>query len=234
MKKIVFGLAAVLLVGLLAACGTQSSSVASQPEQSPASSAAAASTPESAPVQPEPDVPAEPIAPDTTQEPDTPEERPAEEEAPAVPLREPTTTLEYYLEGEPTQTQAALFSGEGYSLYIPVEGWLSTEAQLEGAPARLWCSEVNDAVCLSVIWLAEQDIEQARQWVRTAAPGYDLLEDARGGMGGMDAADQMLDAMFYPTQDGVYVLVQQYPLEAAEGFGTRMSVFADTFELTNE
>ncbi len=219
MKKIVFGLAAVLLVGLLAACGTQSGSAASQPEQIPASSAAAESTPESAPAQ---------------QEPDTPDERPEAEDVPAAPDREPTATLEYYLEGEPTQTQAALFSGEGYSLYIPVEGWLCTEMQLDGAPAQLWCSEVNDAVRLSVIWLAGQDTEQAKQWVRTAAPGYELVEDARGGMGGMDAADQMLDVMLYPTQSGVYVLAQQYPLEAAEGFGTRMSVFADTFEPMDE
>lgn len=225
MKKIVFGLAAVLLMGLLAACGTQSGSVASQPEPIPASSAAAESTPESAPAQQEPDVP---------QEPDTPEERPEEEEAPAAPDRELTATLEYYLEGEPTRTQAALFSGEGYSLYIPVEGWICTEMQLDGASAQLWCSEANDAVRLSVIWLAGQNTEQAKQWVRTAAPGYELVEDARGGMGGMDAADQMLDAMLYPIQSGVYVLAQQYPLEAAEGFGTRMSVFADTFELMDE
>lgn len=41
----------------------------------------------------------------------------------------------------------------------------------------------------------------------------------------------MLEIIFWPGEGEEYALILRYPTQAAEGFGTRLHVLADAFEL---
>lgn len=155
----------------------------------------------------------------------------AESTSPAAPPRDEETVLTYYLEGIETQTQVVLYQGSGYSIYTPAMEWTLEQQQLGGQTAQVLQSDWNPDVMLSIVGLDGMELAQAQDWVRQTFPAYDLIEDARGGLGGSNAANQLLDVIFHPASDTVYAVLLQYPLEAAEGFGTRMNAFADTFEL---
>lgn len=209
MKKVMLRVMTLVLLAALTACaGTEKKSAVPQEPQTGSSQAVSQPLEEAEPQQPTEGLPEEDLL-----------------------TREENVTLTYYLEGEVTKTQAVLYVGQGYSIYIPAMEWSCMDTQLDGCPAQIWQSDWNEQVMLSVIRLDDMDLTGAQTRVKQQAPGYQLVEDARGGLGGMDAEDQMMDVVFYPAEGCVYALMQQYPLEAAEGFGTRMSVLADTFEL---
>ncbi len=158
-------------------------------------------------------------------EPEIPAETAQEPEPPARPE---ATVLEMMVEGEMEEIPATLYAGEGYSLYIPAEGW-TLETDRDNGVLAAWESEFNDEVELSVTAYPGCTVEEVRRLVRGAADDYQLLEDKQGNLGGNDADGNYLDLRLYPAADGFFVLASQYPAEAAEGFGARLSVIADTF-----
>lgn len=171
----------------------------------------------------------------TPQEPESPSQAGSSQSVAesTQPERAAETTLTYYLEGMETHTEATLYSGNGYSIYLPAMEWMLESQEMDGHPAQVLQSDWNEDVMLRIVELEGMDLAQAQNWIREAMPGYDLLEDAQGGLGGSNAKSQMLDVRLCPTDDTVYALMLQYPLEAAEGFGTRLNVFADTFVIEN-
>ena len=150
----------------------------------------------------------------------------------AVVYQEPATQqteLTFYVEGMEEKAMATLYAGDGYSLYIFDENWVYYLD--DGQP--VWESRLNPDVKLSVIHLQDMPLSVAQGWVRRRFEGFDLIEDNRGGLGGTNAEGIMADVRLISSEDDVYALCCVYPLEAAEGFGTRLAVMADTFTLTS-
>ena len=141
-----------------------------------------------------------------------------------------TTELVFLLEGEEETVSAALYTGSGYSLYIPTEGWQYERDSEEGVPVDEWKSLDQDEAQLRIYSLGDRTLAQAQDWIRTEEDDYQLLEDRQGGLFGEDAEDQeLLEVTFVQADGAIYALVRTYPAEAAEGFGVRLSVLADTF-----
>lgn len=146
--------------------------------------------------------------------------------------RAETMELTFFVEGTEETEPAALYIGQGYSLYIPTEGWVRESFTENGVPAESWESADNNPVELRVLHLGEQSLSDCREWIGREFDRYVLSEDKQGGLYGEDAENHMvLDIRFHENSGTVYAVAWAYPMEAAEGFGTRLSVIADTFEL---
>ena len=184
-----------------------------------------------------PDVP--PTAPETA----APETTAPETTAPAAPAedRNPTAAelgreekkdLVFMVEGTEETVPATLYIGQGYSIYIPDEGWRLEKDMDDGVPEDTWESTVNHDVELRVLHLGEKTLEQAQEWVTAAEDDYRLIEDKQGGLGGTDEKDrEMMEVRFYPSGTQMYAVLYEYPMEAAEGFGARLAQIAETFEV---
>lgn len=164
--------------------------------------------------------------------PDQPQ--PSEEQPPDEALeREKSTDLIFLIEGMEDTVPATLYVGEGYSIYIPDEGWALEEDLDDGIQRETWESALLEDVELQVLHLGEMTLEQAQAWISAEEDEFQLIEDKRGGLGGTDERDRsVMEVRFYPSGNAMYAVLYTYPMEAAEGFGTRLSVMADTFELT--
>lgn len=146
-------------------------------------------------------------------------------------VREQNTDLVYNLEGMEEKEPATLFVGDGYSIYIPDDTFRYEKDTENGIPADTWESIVNEDVAFEILNLGEMDLQQAQEWVIKEEDDYQLIEDKRGGLGGTDAEDDVLDVRFEIAGGKTFALLCKYPMEATEGFGTRMYVMADTFEI---
>lgn len=179
--------------------------------------------------QPQPDA-AQPVE---TQKPVEP--APVENQTPAVDQaatsREQTAQLVYSPEGQEESVSATLYTGDGYSIYIPDEGWMLETDYDDGMPEESWDSVRNDDVELRVLHLGDRDLKTAQALVIADEDDFQLSEDGKGGLSGVDPTDrEVLEVRFHEGKGGMYVLMYHYPQEAAEGFGTLLSAMADTFE----
>lgn len=140
--------------------------------------------------------------------------------------RPPETDLEFYLSGEPVSTAAQLFIGRGYSIYIPQTDWNLEQ----GENCEIWKSVYNPDVELKVAFYPGQRPAEVRAELKAQESGFDLTEDKQGGLIGLSKDWTVnLNICIYKTDNGVFALSYRYPMAAAEGFGTRVSVIADTF-----
>ncbi|SFP50206.1 hypothetical protein SAMN05216343_10890 [Oscillibacter sp. PC13] len=152
--------------------------------------------------------------------------------------REETTTLAISVEGTDEEVPATLAVRQGYSIYIPDEGWtFESDGRDDGAVWEdSWDSTVNDDVELGVRCYAEQTLDQAKQRFVQDKEDY-VFEDLLGGelgdpLTGADAEDNEVLSFMAAERDGeTYVVFWNYPAEAAEGFGARLSAIAQTFVL---
>ena len=146
--------------------------------------------------------------------------------------RQLQTELTFYLEGMEETCPATLYIGEGYSVYIPDGEWTHYSGNLDYQPVQTWESHANPEVELQILTLNGMTLTQAQEWIKDEFLDYTLIEDNRGGLGGTDTENNMADIRFVASGDTVYAICCLYPMEAAEGFGVRLSVMADTFALT--
>ena len=148
--------------------------------------------------------------------------------------REETTELAFTVEGETELIPVTLYIGQGYSIYIPSEGWRLEKWVDDGIPEDTWESIVNDDVELTVSHYAGNTAMEARDaFVRDE--DY-VFEDLMGGelgdpLTGMDEDGDYLSFMVAQGADTVYVISWEYPAEAAEGFGARLGQIANTFRV---
>ena len=178
-----------------------------------------------------------------------PESQPpaAEQTAPAGADRSPTAAelgredravLEVTVEGETEEVPAALFIGQGYSIYIPEEGWRYEKDLDDGVAEDTWESILNGEVELEVRQYPASP-DRTPDAVKAAfVKGRDyVFEDLMGGglgdpLAGVDEDGDFLSFMTAEGADGtVYVISWEYPAEAAEGFGARLAQIANTFQL---
>ena len=148
--------------------------------------------------------------------------------------RDETTDLRFMVEGMEELVPATLYIGQGYSIYVPNEGWRLEEDINEGIQIDTWESVINDDVELSVLHLGERTLDQAQDWIITEEEDFIFTEDEQGNLVGTDMEDQKnIAVIFYSADNAMYAVQYTYPIEAAEGFGTRLSVIASTFEISN-
>ena len=146
--------------------------------------------------------------------------------------REEKTELAFTVESETELVPVTLYIGQGYSIYIPDEGWRLEKWVDDGIPEDVWESVINDDVELTVLHLGEKTLAEAQDWVKAEEDDYQLVEDKQGGLGGTDEKDrEMLEVRFHTSGSTMYAVLYKYPMEAAEGFGTRLGVMADTFQI---
>ena len=187
--------------------------------------------------------PAVPVAPDTPDVQTSATSDVTETTAPVAPTedRNPTAAelgreekkdLVFMVEGTEETVPVTLYIGQGYSIYIPDEGWRLEKDVEDGIPEEKWESTVNDDVELRVLYLGEKTLEQAQEWVTAEEDDYRLIEDKQGNLGGTDEKDrEVLEVRFHPSGTQIYAVLYEYPMEAAEGFGARLGQIAETFEV---
>ena len=148
--------------------------------------------------------------------------------------RAETADLVFMVEGTEESEPATLYVGQGYSIYIPDEGWRLEKDVDDGVPEEVWESTVNDDVELTVSHYAGKTFVEARD---AFARDCDyVFEDLMGGelgdpLTGMDDDGDFLSFMAAEGDGVIYVISWEYPAEAAEGFGARLAQIAGTFEL---
>ena len=179
-----------------------------------------------------------PSAPDvqtsaTSEVPETAAPAPTEDRNPtAAELgREEKKDMVFTVEGTEETVPVTLYIGQGYSIYIPDEGWRLEKDVEDGIPEEKWESTVNDDVELRVLHLGEKTLEEAKAWVTAEEDDYRLIEDKQGNLGGTDEKDrEVLEVRFHPSGSQMYAVVYEYPMEATEGFGARLGQIAESFE----
>lgn len=136
-------------------------------------------------------------------------------------VRESTTTLDFVIEGETEAVPVTLYVGNGYSIYIPDEGWQTT------APDT-WLSTVNEQVQLRVTCYSGKSGLQLTE--ELYAEGYSDLADDRASLIKVDEDSAVTTkAILGEFADDTWGIFYSYPSEAEEGWGSRLAVIADTF-----
>lgn len=141
--------------------------------------------------------------------------------------RDKQTTLSMEVEGQKEEVPATLYEGEGYSIYIPDEEWTP------GEPGE-WKAAANSDVELMVEFFSGKTAEEARAAILAEYEQYGFMDaDDDGHFTGTDGeASKTMGVWLTESDGGTYVVLGAYPDEAAEGFGARLPVIAETFSLT--
>ncbi len=146
--------------------------------------------------------------------------------------RSQTTVLEITVEGEEERVPATLYTGSGYSIYIPDEGWKA----VTGENSASWISADNDRVSFSVTSVTGKTSGEALTDF-VSGSGF-VFEDLQGGgygdpLFGRNENGDILAVMSAESEkkDGTVLLISwTYPAEAEEGFGARLAQITGTFE----
>lgn len=180
---------------------------------------------------PIPTPPSDPPAP-AVETPAVPEE-PVESAAPARPEH---TDVAFSVEGEEELVPCTLYTGEGYSLYLPDEDWSAPEHSEDGdVPTEQWVSAYNDEVWLKVSHYRDLPAQEAREAFAQSSGAE--FEDLMGGENGNPLTAVYPEnhiLSFISVEDGTsgaYILSWQVSFEAAEGYGVRLDTIVSTFEV---
>ena len=139
-------------------------------------------------------------------------------------------------EGESQEIPANLFVGDGYSIYIPGEGWRLSDPEDGTASYDFtkygldkWTNELNDQVLLWINKYEGMSVEEVKEgmegmnFIAYRADGVEMVTRGTG--------------VFYhvnlvKTETGCYGIFYCCPEEAEEGFGADLSVIADSFAIS--
>lgn len=144
-------------------------------------------------------------------------------------------TLMVSKEGELQTVPATLFVGDGYSIYIPDEGWRmfgpeDGTASYDFTKYGLdkWGSELNDQVLL---WINKYDgssVEEVREGL--AVKGYQTDgTEMTAGEAGLSYHVKLIE-----SEAGCYGVFYCCPEEAEEGWGRDLSAVAESFAISAE
>ena len=163
-----------------------------------------------------------------------------EKVTPEMLMREASDDLAFWVDGAEFAVSADLFIGDGYSLYIPREGWVHEVIDYHGTTADRWvCAdqtleefgrnnmpEVTDRETLrkfydqqyptrlTVLFRPGMDDQAIRDWVMEANPDWDMTQNARGALFANGATVE-----FFRTETGVFVCIMETPTFGTEGLG---------------
>ena len=151
--------------------------------------------------------------------------------------KETSFTLTRYIDSEqrweeyPVPVQ--LYRADGYSTYIPKEGFEKSEGTYGGRPAVRWEYKDNRDVWFSVVPLDTTSFNEAIQWGLSAGgPGYTLIEDKSGGVSGQSTDGSLFWAITFHEKDfkGIYAVICHYPVAQTDGLAAYVKLMADEFQ----
>ena len=163
-----------------------------------------------------------------------------EKVTPELLMREASDDLAFWVDGAEFAVSADLFIGDGYSLYIPKEGWVHEVIDYHGTAADRWAyadqtleefgrnnmPEVTDRETLrkfydqqyptrlTVLFRPGMDDQALRDWVMEANPDWDMTQNARGALFANGATVE-----FFRTETGVFVCIMETPTFGTDGLG---------------
>ena len=163
-----------------------------------------------------------------------------EKVTPELLMREASDDLAFWVDGAEFAVSADLFIGDGYSLYIPKEGWVHEVIDYHGTTADRWAyadqtleefgrnnmPEVTDRETLrkfydsqypthlTVLFRPGMDDQAVRDWVMEVNPDWDMTQNARGALFADGATVE-----FFRTETGVFVCIMETPAFAEGGLG---------------
>ena len=167
----------------------------------------------------------------------SPQQSPAQPPAASSPAQSLPLDREQLLEldvgGE--LVPASLYVGEGYSIYIPTEGWTLELDSDDGILHQTWESDREDDAQLSVYHYKDVSFAVARdRFLRDC--GY-VFEDTLGGEPGdpLVGRDEEGDLCSLVVAEGshgtTYVIAWEYPRDTEHTWGAVLEALADTFAL---
>lgn len=163
-----------------------------------------------------------------------------EKVTPELLMREASDDLAFWVDGAEFAVSADLFIGDGYSLYIPKEGWVHEVIDYHGTTADRWVyadhtleefgrnnmPKVTDRETLrkfynsqyptrlTVLFRPGMDDQTIRDWVMEVNPDWDMTQNARGALFADTATVE-----FFRTETGVFVCIMETPAFAEGGLG---------------
>ena len=145
------------------------------------------------------------------------------------PGREQQTTLA-------GQLPAILYTGDGYSIYIPDEGWTLELECDEDVVHQTWESDREDDAALSVYHYENVSFMVARDRFLKESD-FSFSADSGGALVdpllGKDNDGDICKVMVAEGSHGVtYVIAWEYPADAEETCGVTLGAMADSFALT--
>ena len=145
--------------------------------------------------------------------------------------RSKKTQLQFYCGSNETVMNATLFSNDEYSIYIFDDDWNHKTDIINECSVDMWQNTADETAKLLILKMDVNDLQTAQSWVRDTFSKFELLEDNRGGLGGVNADGRMIDAQFTLVDGKAYILIKMYTLVDAETYGVFLNVMADTFEV---
>ena len=151
--------------------------------------------------------------------------------------KETSFTLTRYIDSEQRYEEypvpVQLYRADGYSTYIPKEGFERSEGTYGGRPALRWEYKDNRNVWFSVVPLDTTSFNEAIQWGLSAGgPGYTLIEDKSGGVSGQSTDGSLFWAITFHEKDlkGIYAVICHYPVAQTDGLAAYVKLMADEFQ----
>ncbi len=141
--------------------------------------------------------------------------------------RDEHSTIAMMVEGETEKVPATLYIGQGYSIYIPDEGWTKFSED------DTWRADANERVHIQVLGKTMTSLEDARAQIfhdhsssHFEQYGEDLL------IGHSDMLGETVSVKLIAGQKNVYYFIwRTYPDEAAEEFDAQLAAIAGTLEV---
>ncbi len=160
-------------------------------------------------------------------EPETEPETAQPEETQMEGVRADTTVIQCTVEGNLEEMPATLYEGDGFSLYIPDEGWQIYEDEMV-LPVKM--SAVRSAAIGLWVEYHEEGVSDTQN--RLTAEGY--VQNADSGRLEMQAGEILNEIRIFEGADGTWLVCSRRPAttEGEEGMAARIEAIAETFEIT--
>ena len=131
------------------------------------------------------------------------------------------TTISFVVEGMKEEVPVVLYKGNGYSIYIPKEDWQMTGFEY-------WKSVDNENVELQIMDYEGESVEAFRE--QLLEDGYSLDGYGSVKLTKYDSEEAIIqNVRIQKFNDRIKGIFYSYPLEAEEGFGTRLERIVSTF-----
>ena len=151
--------------------------------------------------------------------------------------KETSFTLTRYIDSEQRYEEypvpVQLYRADGYSTYIPKEGFEKSEGTYGGRPALRWEYKDNRDVWFSVVPLDTTSFNEAIQWGLSAGgPGDTLIEGKNGGICGQSTDGSLFWAITFHEKDfkGIYAVICHYPVAQTDNLAAYVKLMADEFQ----
>lgn len=136
------------------------------------------------------------------------------------------TKISFMVEGLKEEVPVVLYRGNGYSIYIPEEGWQMTETDS-------WESVHNEKAKLQIMDYEGESVEAFRE--QLLEDGYSLDGYGSVKLTKYDSEEALIqNVRILKFNDKIKGIFYSYPLEAEEGFGTRLERIVSTFGWESE